>query len=132
MESLKKYNTEQRCLIEKYLIENDKKFVSSKDILDYVKKNGMDVGLTTIYRTLSLLEKENKVRVELRDHTKYYQYVSQNCSKHFHLKCKKCGKMEHLDCKEFMHATEHIIEDHNFEVDYNTIIYGVCGKCAKK
>jgi Fe2+ or Zn2+ uptake regulation protein len=90
------------------------------------------VGLTTIYRSLTILEKENKVRTEVRDHTKYYQYIKDGCSKHFHLKCKKCGKMQHLDCREFMQATKHIVEDHDFEVDYNTIIYGVCGKCAKK
>ena len=124
------YNTEQRNIIERYLIDiND--FVSSKDILELVKKNNLDIGLTTIYRTLNLLEKNNKVRTEVRDHTKYYQYVDEKCHNHFHLKCKKCGKMQHLDCEEFIGATEHIKEDHHFMVDYNTIIYGLCEKCSK-
>lgn len=127
-----KYITEQRVIIENYLIENESYFVSSKDIMQHMKKNKIDVGLTTIYRTLILLEKENKVRTEMREHTKYYQYVGKKCSNHFHLKCKKCGKMEHLDCKEFEKATEHIEKEHHFALDYNTIIYGICDNCAKK
>lgn len=126
-----KYNTEQRCLIEKYLIENEDKFFCSKDILEYVEKNNFEIGLTTIYRTLSLLEKNNKVRTEVREHTKYYQYISNECCNHFHLKCKICGKIQHLDCKEFEHVTEHIKEDHHFSLDYNTIIYGICEKCTR-
>jgi len=125
------YNTEQRCIIEKYLIENEEKFVSSKDILEYLKKNNIEIGLTTIYRTLKLLEKDNKLRIEVREQTKYYQYIKSECSDHFHLKCKKCGKMQHLDCEEFMSAAEHIKEEHHFMVDYNTIIYGICEKCLK-
>jgi len=114
------YNTEQRCIIEKYLIENEEKFVSSKDILEYLKKNNIEIGLTTIYRTLKLLEKDNKLRIEVREQTKYYQYIKSECSDHFH-----------LDCEEFMSAAEHIKEEHHFMVDYNTIIYGICEKCLK-
>lgn len=126
-----KYNTEQRNLIENYLSENEDKFVSSKDILEYMEKHNYEIGLTTIYRTLSMLEEENKVRTEIREHTKYYQYISNECSEHFHLKCKKCGKMQHLDCEEFEHVSEHILEEHHFALDHNTIIYGICEKCAK-
>ena len=126
-----KYVTEQRCLIEKYLIENEDKFVSSKDILDYMEKNDIEIGLTTIYRTLNMLEKNNKLRIELKEHTKYYQYISKECAEHFHLKCKKCGKMEHLDCEEFEQMNAHIREEHHFALDYNTIIYGICENCLK-
>ena len=125
------YNTEQRCIIERFLLENENTFVSSKDILNYMKKHKIEIGLTTIYRTLNLLEKDNKLRTEVRDHTKYYQYIKNECSNHFHLKCKKCGKMQHLDCEEFEHVTEHIKEEHHFALDYNTIIYGICEKCMK-
>ena len=126
-----KYTTEQRILLEKYFMDNEDKFVSSKDILEYMKDNDCKIGLTTIYRFLKLLEEENKVRTEVKDHTKYYQYINANCCNHFHLKCKKCGKIQHLDCEEFEQVTKHIKEEHHFALDYNTIIYGICEKCLK-
>ncbi len=124
------YKTEQREIIKDYLIENKDKFISVEDILEYMKKNNQEVGQTTIYRFLNLLEKNNNVRTETRNHTKYYQYITNECQNHFHLKCKKCGKTMHLDCKEFESVNQHIKEEHKFNLDYNTIIYGTCDQCS--
>lgn len=124
------YKTEQRELLKEYLMENEDKFLSAEEILQYMKKHNQIVGLTTIYRFLNLLEENNSVRTEIRNHTKYYQYISNECSNHFHLKCKKCGATTHLDCKEFENVNEHIKNEHKFKLDYNTIIYGVCDKCS--
>ncbi len=66
------YITGQRKNIMDYLIKNEDKFVNAEEILEYMKKNKQEVGLTTIYRFLNLLEKNNNVRVEKENHTKYY------------------------------------------------------------
>lgn len=125
------YKTEQRKMIIKYLMnENKEKFVNAEEILNYLKSNNQIVGLTTIYRFLNLLEKNNNVRIEIKNHTKYYQYITNECSNHFHLKCKKCGKTIHLNCKEFENVNKHIKKEHNFNLDYNTIIYGTCSNCT--
>ena len=123
------YKTEQRELIKNFLIENKDKFVSVDDIMKYMKDNKEEVGLTTIYRFLNLLEENNNVRVEIKEHTKYYQYILDECCEHFHLKCKKCGKAIHLHCDEFEDVNEHIQKEHKFRLDNNTIIYGLCNKC---
>ena len=124
-----KYKTGQRKLIEEYLINNKDKFVSSDDILEYMKSHSQVVGLTTIYRYLKLLEENNSVRTEVKNHTKYYQFISDECNNHFHLKCKNCGKIIHLHCEEFEKVSNHIMEEHKFKLDCNTIIYGMCEKC---
>ena len=124
------YKTEQRKLIKDYLIINKEKFVNVEEILQYMNKHNQIVGLTTIYRFLNLLEENNNVRTEIRNHTKYYQYITNECSNHFHLKCKKCGKTIHLNCKEFEKVNQHIKKEHKFNLDYNTIIYGTCNSCS--
>ena len=126
-----KYKTKQRKLIEEYLIENKDNFVKAEEIYEFIKNNNQLIGLTTIYRTLDLLEKNNNVRTEIINHTKYYQYITEECSDHFHLKCKKCGKTIHLDCEEFEEVNKHIKEEHKFNLDHNTIIYGTCEDCLK-
>ena len=126
-----KYKTKQRKLIEEYLIKNEDRFISSEEIYKHMKENSQNVGLTTIYRFLDFLEKNNNVRVDIKNHTKFYQYIKQNCTDHFHLKCKKCGKTIHLECQEFEKVSNHIKEEHKFNLDNNTIIYGTCEECSK-
>lgn len=126
-----KYKTCQRKKIKDYLIENEEKFISAEEIREYLKEKDLEVGLTTIYRYLKYLEENNSVRTDIKEHTKYYQIISDECSNHYHLKCKKCGKTVHLDCKEFEEANEHISIKHKFKIDHNTIIYGICEKCYK-
>ena len=124
------YKTGQRKVIMDYLIKNEDKFVNVEEILEYMKKNKQDVGLTTIYRFLNLLEENNSVRVETKNHTKYYQYVSQENHTNLFLKCKNCGKSMNLNCKEFEDINQHIKKEHKFKLDSNTIIYGICEKCC--
>ena len=47
------YKTGQRRTIMDYLINNKDKFVNAEEILEYMKKNKQEVGLTTIYRVLN-------------------------------------------------------------------------------
>ena len=126
----KQYRTEQKKIINDFLFDNEDKFVSAEEILEYLKNKHQEVGLTTIYRYLNNLEENNNVRTEIRNHTKYFQYITDECCKHFHLKCKKCGKTVHLDCEEFEEVNKHIINEHNFIIDHNTIIYGICENCS--
>ena len=126
------YKTEQRKIIRDYLIENKEKFVNAEQIMQYMKKRKQEVGLTTIYRYLKLLEDNNNVRTEVIEHTKHYQYITLECSDHFHLKCKNCGKTIHLHCHEFENVSNHIKKEHKFSLDNNNMIYGLCEKCNER
>ena len=127
----KKYNTKQKSKLLFFLIENKNKYLSADDIQKYVVKEELNIGLTTIYRYLNLLEKQGKLRVELKEHTKYYQYIMDECSEHYHLKCKECGKIFHLECEVFQELREHILLEHKFNMDSKCEILGLCEKCNK-
>ena len=114
-----------------FLENNRDRFISAEEISEHLKDCGQEVGLTTVYRFLNLLEKKDEVRVEIKNHTKYYQYVSPQHNNHLFLKCKNCGKSMDLDCKEFESVNNHIKEEHKFSLDSNTILYGTCDTCSK-
>ena len=124
-----KYKTEQRKELLDYMIKNSKKFVKADEIEKHLKNKNISVGLTTIYRFLNSLEKQGKVRIELREHTKYYQYISEECNNHYHLQCKKCGKLIHLHCDEINQLKMHIAKEHEFEIDSMATIAGICAEC---
>ena len=125
------YKTEQRKELLEFMVKNNNKFVNADDIEKYLKNRNISVGLTTIYRFLNSLEKQGKVRVEYREHTKYYQYISEECNNHYHLRCKKCGKLIHLHCDEIQELKEHIAKEHNFEIDSMATIMGICATCNR-
>ena len=127
-----KYKTEQRKELLDYMIKNSKKFVKADEIEKHLKNNNINIGLTTIYRFLNSLEKQGKVRVELREHTKYYQYIFEECNNHYHLQCKKCGKLIHLHCDEINQLKMHIAKEHDFEIDSMATIMGICSECNNK
>lgn len=125
------YKTEQRKELLDYMVKNSKKFVKADEIEKHLKNKNISIGLTTIYRFLNSLEKQGKVRVELREHTKYYQYISEECNNHYHLQCKKCGKLIHLHCDEINQLKMHIAKEHNFEIDSMATIMGICSECQE-
>ena len=125
----KNYKTEQRKELLDYMVKNSKKFVKADEIEKHLKNKNISVGLTTIYRFLNSLEKQGKARVELREHTKYYQYISEECNNHYHLQCKKCGKLIHLHCDEIEDLKQHIAKEHEFEIDSMATIMGTCAEC---
>ena len=125
------YKTEQRKELLDYMVKNSKKFVKADEIEKHLKNNNINIGLTTIYRFLNSLEKKGKVRVELREHTKYYQYISEECNNHYHLQCKKCGKLIHLHCDEINQLKMHIAKEHDFEIDSMATIIGICSECQE-
>ena len=113
------------------MIKNSKKFVKADEIEKHLKNKNISIGLTTIYRFLNSLEKQGKVRIELREHTKYYQYISEECNNHYHLQCKKCGKLIHLHCDEIEELKVHIAKKHDFEIDSMATIIGICSECQE-
>ena len=123
------YKTDQKAILIDYLTRNSDKYVSVQEIEKVLFQTQKKIGLTTIYRFLNKLEKDGKLRVETREHTKYYQYISEECKNHFHLKCENCGKIIHFECEKFFKMINHIQQEHNFYIDPKWVIYGLCEEC---
>ena len=79
---MKNYNTKQKEIVLD-AIKHQKKEFNSKDIYLFLNKK---VGLTTIYRKIDDLLKENKIiKITNVDNTTYYQYKEECCNEnHFY------------------------------------------------
>lgn len=125
------YKTKQRDEILQFLAEHRDTCFSAKDITERVT-----AGEATVFRTLAVLVRENKIRKFTgagRGEGAYYQYSeSESCSMHIHLKCEDCGRLIHMDCSFMDEMIRHFCSDHNFFVDCGkTVIYGRCDDCNK-
>ena len=124
------YKTRQKELILD-VIKNFKNDFTIKEIYEKLNQN---VGLTTIYRIVSKLVEEGKIKKSIDyNNVVHYQYLDEcQCDNHFYLKCDKCGSITHVDCDCINDFTNHVLKNHLFKVDnVNIIIKGICKKCSK-
>ena len=126
------YNTKQKELILN-LVKNKKDLFTSKDIYEELLVKKIKVGLTTIYRYLDELEKNNLIKRYSIDNINYYKYLEDcECDNHFYLRCTKCGEIKHVDCDCLSELLNHITKNHQFIMeDKNIMINGLCMKCTK-
>ena len=128
------YNTRQREKLIAFLIKNKNKHTNVQEISAYLSAEGSPVGTATIYRQLDKLVENGTVRKYSFDGKTgaCYQYIDdgENCREHFHLKCLSCGRLIHLDCSHLREISQHISEEHGFEIDSSqTVFYGICKDC---
>lgn len=130
------YVTASRKNILEYLKKNTDKTVTVSDISLYLEEANCDVNVTTIYRYLEKLVREEKVikYVAEKGRQAAFQYVEQGhgCMEHLHLKCTGCGNIIHLECDFMSEIAAHIKKEYCFSIQCrNSIIYGLCGECEK-
>ena len=130
MHRCESYNTKQKEHILDIIKKQEKEF-TIKDIYNDTKQS---VGLTTIYRLIDKLMKENKVSKTITKDNQTYYYYLKECgnTNHFYLKCSNCSRLEHIDCDCIKELKEHITKNHQFKPNTDFIIInGICAKCFK-
>lgn len=102
--------------------------VSAPEIL---KKSGLKVNKTTIYRELDFLLGQNLIK-EVKISHYIIHYESSSLGHHHHLICQSCGSVEEIVCDELEAPLETLqkrvsskfsIKQHNLE------FYGTCSGC---
>ncbi len=129
-----KYKTSQREAILKYLIINSNNHITVDDVFFNMKRNGYNVGKTTVYRFFKLLENEGKLRKfkSNDNNSACYQYVDleQKCRNHYHFFCESCLELQHIECDYLDEVERHVYKNHTFKINtLKTTYHGCCSKC---
>jgi len=124
------------------VLNTTEEHLSAEDIYLLLRTKYPGIGLTTVYRTLDLLEQMRIVyRFEFgQDRAKYeLTEVFGHKKHHHHLICKKCGMIiDYYDFndeeKSFINKTEHALEKkYNFNIQEHLIhFYGFCPDCINQ
>ncbi|MCX8095367.1 MAG: transcriptional repressor [Caldisericia bacterium] len=121
--------TKERKEILRFLIKNKGKHLSAMDIYESLKTKG--VSLTSVYRTLSILESKGLVR-KTSFHKRHMNYEI-STKPHIHFICTNCGKIIEFNAPEVDKIFNLLgIKETDFEpLHYIIEIYGVCKNCKK-
>jgi len=122
--------TKQRELILKFLYENDEHY-APEDIYMLLKKENpnINIGIATVYRTLTLLENEG-IASSISFGAAGKKYELGLKKHHDHLICSKCGDIIEFFDETIEAQQEMIAEKYNFKMtDHTMKIVGLCEKC---
>jgi Fur family ferric uptake transcriptional regulator len=89
------------------------------------------VNITTIYRTLDLLDKLGLVRHTHLGHGA--PTYSADDHEHVHLVCHRCGRMDEIPCELLEGLAGTLGDAHGFELDASHLaLSGTCRDCLKQ
>ncbi len=103
---------------------------TAEEIHDRVQALSSCVDISTIYRTLELLQEFQLVAIiDLGDGQRRYELLGVH-GPHAHLLCRSCGKLTGVEQEEIQPLSDHLREGHGFEVDSGSLIIpGLCREC---
>lgn len=137
MQAPKAYKTKQRRCILQALQALPGQHATAEALCDFLKNEGEEVSLATIYRNLDKLVNEDVIiKYTLPDGMRAcYQYLGEceHSTCHCHVICTGCGSVSHLECTGVDWLATHLLEEHQLVLDVQkTVLYGLCAKCAAK
>ena len=120
--------TPQRLLILQ-ILHSSQGHISAEEIYENMKRVYPTANISTVYRTLELLEKLGLVtKTDLGDGILRFHHIEKG--KHHHLICKKCGKIEEIGDEEIDILRKSLKEKYGFEAEINHLpILGICKDC---
>ncbi|RUM69115.1 MAG: transcriptional repressor [Sulfurovum sp.] len=122
--------TKQRELILKFLYENDDHF-TPEDIYILLKEQypNINIGIATVYRTLTLLE-ESDIASSISFGSQGKKYELGLKKHHDHLICTACGTIIEFVDETIEAQQEKIAKTFNFQMhDHTMKIVGLCENC---
>lgn len=101
-----------------------------EEILAEVQSTASGVNLSTVYRTLEVLEQVGLVTHAHIGHGAPTYHVVDD-TPHIHLVCSRCRKVESIDGDTFAKFANSLENDNGFVVNISHVaLHGLCKKCA--
>jgi Fur family ferric uptake transcriptional regulator len=121
--------TPQRQLVLDALL--DLEHATPEQVCQRVQLNTPTVNITTVYRTLELLEELGIVRHTHLGHGAPTYSVHEH--QHIHLVCHRCGQVQEAPSGMMGELTSTLLERYGFAVDPSHLaLSGTCARCREK
>lgn len=129
------YKTKQFAYLLDYLKASDSKHFTVNDLYVHFKENGLNIGISTLYRNLEKLIEDGLVVKYASDgkQSACFEYIGnhQSHSSHcYHAKCQQCGALLHINCDYLEKLQKILQQEQHFLLDLTkTTLVGLCSQC---
>ena len=97
-----------------------------------VRERAAGVNISTVYRTLELLEELGLVTHTHLSHGSP-TYHAAGADQHVHLVCRSCGEVDELDPAFLAQLAAQLRQQRGFRVDIGHVaLFGVCARCGEQ
>lgn len=121
-------STPQRTQIAS-LIETLDGFHSAQEIYALLKRQRKNVGLATVYRTLTAMAEQNLIDAITLDNEVRYRRCSPG--HHHHIRCRKCGVTIEVGADVVEKWAQEIARANNFsDISHSIEVSGLCQECS--
>lgn len=102
------------------------------EVLAAVRQESSAVNISTVYRTLELLEELDLVRhAHITDRAPTYHSAA--TPPHVHLVCRECGKVTEVSPDVIEPMTKTLRDEYAFTTDVGHLtVFGTCGDCFQE
>ncbi len=109
------------------IFDREKRYLSAKEMLEFMQEEFPDLSFDTIYRNMTLFEDLEILECTDLNGERKFRIRCSTEHHHHHLICLSCGKTKHINAcpmdKVLEESNGFRITDHKFE------IYGYCTTC---
>ena len=100
-----------------------------EQVLAAVQRTAVGVNVSTVYRTLSLLEELGLVRhTHLSHGASTFSLASEG--EHVHLVCRDCAAVQELPADDVDDLAKRLLQEHGFVLDIgHAALFGTCAAC---
>ena len=125
-----KRSDQREAIVDAFL--RSESHLSVDDLLHLVQKRRPDVGRTTVYRTLKLLQAAGLAQeLELRGESRFEREY--NRAHHDHFICQHCGDIIEFESPEIERIQDEIAAGLGFVIEgHRHQIFGQCRACASR
>lgn len=127
-----KFTIQREVILES--LYNSDEHLTPESLLNLIQKKfpGLNTGIATVYRTLSLLEESNMVTsLSFGAQGKKYELGAKH--HHDHLICTECGSITEFVDEQIEERQHKIADTLGFMMqDHSMQIYGICKNCQNK
>lgn len=133
----KSYHTKTSDLISQFIQTKMDKGFTAAELSSFLKKNGVDVNKTTVYRNLDKMTESGKLTKHKSMVADGFVYQTaeeeQHCEEHIHFLCSKCGSVIHLSDKKTERYLKSLSDELGLQINLSqSSLNGICNKCKNK
>lgn len=100
---------------------------------DALRKKGLKVGLTTVYRNLQMMADSEEVDVVRREDGESIFRLCDADDHHHHLVCRSCGFTVELANDQLEKWAKTLAKKHRFsDVTHDMELFGLCRTCSSR
>jgi Fur family ferric uptake transcriptional regulator len=120
----------RRAVIE--LLGRQQCCLTAQEIFDQLRREGRQVGIASVYRTLEQLCRDGFVqRIDVGSGTHRFEPLHADGEHHHHLVCDDCGKVEAFADEELERALRNVEGQTGYSVaGHDVVLRGVCDSCG--